>query len=487
VKKLRLIAFFLCLILVLPLGACGESTNVTPSSTVAITKRQTGNLKAVAMSTEHFSFNRGEMTYLYAISYMSFLNKYYAYLSAIGLDTEKSFKEQKSTFSEGTWFEFFMQQAKDYATNYLLFCEAAQELGLSLDESDKAFIQEEKKLLSEEAASYGWNVATFLSQLYGTNIEWQYMESCYEKMRLAQKAYDHLIANKQFSDEELEAEYKKNPNQYAVFDYYHVDLGDGEDLSDELIAACREGMEKALSFEDFRTVVKDFLAKTRTTSDLESMGGLESYTDKYLSERLIQGESYMDNDFCRWVFSDESREEAVFQVESETTKATVAYCLMKKPHRDETPLVDVRHILIGLKAYGGNYEEISAARQEAERVMQEWLEKGGSEESFADLVSRYSSDSGSVSNGGLYANVEMGDMVESFNNWIFDESRKAGDYGIVETPYGAHIIYFVRKSLRWKVQTDDALFSEFYNSTRDSFMEKYPIETKDEVLNAINW
>ena len=37
-------------------------------------------------------------------------------------------------------------------------------------------------------------------------------------------------------------------------------------------------------------------------------------------------------------------------------------------------------------------------------------------------------------------------MVDTFNDWCFDESRKPGDHGIVETTYGYHIMYFVGHS-----------------------------------------
>ncbi len=34
-------------------------------------------------------------------------------------------------------------------------------------------------------------------------------------------------------------------------------------------------------------------------------------------------------------------------------------------------------------------------------------------------------------------------MVESFENWCYEEGRKAGDTGIVESTYGYHVMYFV--------------------------------------------
>ena len=37
-------------------------------------------------------------------------------------------------------------------------------------------------------------------------------------------------------------------------------------------------------------------------------------------------------------------------------------------------------------------------------------------------------------------------MVTNFNDWCFDESRQAGDTGIVETEYGYHVMYYVGDS-----------------------------------------
>ena len=47
-----------------------------------------------------------------------------------------------------------------------------------------------------------------------------------------------------------------------------------------------------------------------------------------------------------------------------------------------------------------------------------------------------------------------GPMVDAFDRWIFDESRKEGDVEIVETEYGYHVMYFEgSKSVAW----DDAV------------------------------
>lgn len=91
-------------------------------------------------------------------------------------------------------------------------------------------------------------------------------------------------------------------------------------------------------------------------------------------------------------------------------------------------------------------EEKAAAKTSAEDILAEYLAGNTSEESFASLATLKSTDTGSASNGGLYEDIYPGQMVTAFEDWCFDESRKAGDTGIVETEYGYHIMYFVGDS-----------------------------------------
>ena len=64
------------------------------------------------------------------------------------------------------------------------------------------------------------------------------------------------------------------------------------------------------------------------------------------------------------------------------------------------------------------------------------------EDTFAALATIHSDD-GNKSEGGLYEGVYPGQMVTSFNDWCFDEARKAGDHGLIETEYGWHLMFYV--------------------------------------------
>lgn len=115
----------------------------------------------------------------------------------------------------------------------------------------------------------------------------------------------------------------------------------------------------------------------------------------------------------------------------------------------DTRFVNVRHVLLqpeGGEAGEDGYpvytdEAWEACRVKVEEIYTKWQEGDKSEDSFAQLAMNHSVDS-SAANGGLYENVYVGQMVEEFENWCFDESRVAGDHGLVKTRYGYHIMFF---------------------------------------------
>jgi len=146
--------------------------------------------------------------------------------------------------------------------------------------------------------------------------------------------------------------------------------------------------------------------------------------------------------------------------------------------------VDVRHILImpqgGTTGEDGQTTysdaEWAAAEAEANTVLNEWLSKEATEESFAALAQTHSQDPGSASNGGLYEDVYVGQMVEEFENWCFDASRKTGDYGIVKTTYGYHIMYYVDSDFVWFLTAEQDMMAEKGNEFLAEIQEKYAAE-----------
>ena len=151
--------------------------------------------------------------------------------------------------------------------------------------------------------------------------------------------------------------------------------------------------------------------------------------------------------------------------------------------KDDT-FVDVRHILLmvegGTTGEDGTTtytdEEWEACRLKAQAVLDEWLAGAKTEDSFAALATEKTEDPGSQSTGGLYEQVYPGQMVTAFNDWCFDASRQPGDYGLVKTEYGYHVMYFVKNYPQWKYYAESDWVSEQTNNMISSLLERYPME-----------
>ena len=149
----------------------------------------------------------------------------------------------------------------------------------------------------------------------------------------------------------------------------------------------------------------------------------------------------------------------------------------------DAKLVDIRHILV--LPEGATLETIrtetfpeeawEAGEKQAQEILNQWLSGEQTEENFAAIANQYSVDPGSNTNGGLYTDVATGDMVEAFDAWCFDASRKAGDYGIVRTELGFHIMYYSADRVIWMEQVKSEMLSQRGADLIFQISEKYPM------------
>lgn len=157
--------------------------------------------------------------------------------------------------------------------------------------------------------------------------------------------------------------------------------------------------------------------------------------------------------------------------------------------------IQVRHILIGVEGETDENGEYSAdawaaAEETANDLYKEWL-TNPTEDYFAELANAHSTDPGSNTGGGLYDDVYPGQMVETFNDWCFDENRAIGDHGIVETDYGYHIMFFVgvSENRQWFISAQEDMISVHMNDFLDEIIEQYPLKydyTKVRIYDMIS-
>jgi hypothetical protein len=153
-------------------------------------------------------------------------------------------------------------------------------------------------------------------------------------------------------------------------------------------------------------------------------------------------------------------------------------------------LVDVRHILImvdgGKENDDGSITFTDAAvaaeaKAKAEQILAQWLENP-TEENFGALAKEHTAD-GNGEQGGLYTDVAQGRMVATFDAWCFDPARQVGDYGMVETRFGYHIMYFSgRGEDAWLTNTRQYYLSQQQSALLEQLMETYEMTTNYEKI-----
>lgn len=118
-----------------------------------------------------------------------------------------------------------------------------------------------------------------------------------------------------------------------------------------------------------------------------------------------------------------------------------SYSLAKVLGAKQIPdTVKIRHILIGLSTQDPQsgqqipLRDSATAKKLADSVALA-IRNGAN---FDSMVVRFSTDPGSVNNGGVYDNVPSGQMVPAFNDFIF--GNPVGSKGVVKTDFGYHII-----------------------------------------------
>ena len=430
--------------------------------TRSITNSGVHERNTVALTVGDHEISNAELNYFYMSAINNFNSNYGSYAAMLGLDTSKPLNEQVINNDTGlTWADDFLNTAKDNARSAYALADAAEAAGFTLSEDDLADIDSTINNMKLYANLYGYSsTKDFLKAQYGNGATEESYRQYVTLNALASAYRNSYSSSLTYTDADLRAAESENYEKYSSFTYNTYYLAASKFQTDEVDADSDEAVKEAadsLIGEDVATV-EDFdaaIAALDVNRDTEASS--TAYTDQQYSS--------VSATIRDWVI-DSARKEGDKTVIAntststdddgkETTTTQGYYAVFFTGSNDNTfPLVNVRHILI--KFEGGTTdsttgtttysdEEKEAAKQKAEEILDEWMSGDATEDSFAALANE-KSDDGDGTTGGLYENVYPGQMVSSFNDWCFDESRQTGNTGIIESQYGYHVMYFVGKS-----------------------------------------
>lgn len=448
--------------------------------------------------TEHFQISTPIANFLFN-SYYENRRDAYAYQ---GLDVTKSLKEQYYNEAEGTtWFDFFMNETKKYLSQVLVMCEAARDDGLELETEDLESVKTTTESIHSAAKAEGMSYEEYLVKQFGEGVTGEDIENYLQLTALANKYYNKVYNGFTYTEEDYEKCFEENKTSYQYADFLKFNFvfpTDAESSDASTVKANTEAEEKARAYaedlakckteKEFKKYVKKYLTdnpQVITSSSESSMSeaDIKEAIDNAVDGTLMKKYPYeVTSAGGKWIF-DPARKEKDSTVIKNTNSYT-AFVLLKPAYRDEGVARSLRHILFTPKSYGGESQSLQVTLERANEVYKSWKENNPTEESFAELAKQYSDDGGSKENGGLYTNVKEGDMVTEFNNWLFLDTRKPGDSGIVKTEFGYHIMYYIGSddTPAWKKSMDTLMRQDSFNALYETISEKYTVEFNDEAL-----
>lgn len=449
------------------------------------------------------SFSLAEYHYYYESFYMSYAQQSYYYdqyygsgygAMLTGFDYTKPLSGQNMTTEDGSvipYSQYFHDMTISAMEQYSYYVARARELELTLTDEEKEYIANAIEQIQTNAQSYGMTADDFLQEQYGEGVNLYIFEKVANEQVLAQKYQDYITDDfkAKVTEDEIEKIYNENPNDYdtATARVFRLTIT----TDDEAHTTNAQAQQVAAS--EFVKKVKDEASFVAAAAEADPVNFSKDENSLLTDIDFATMKRYVGEDAAAWLFSKERKPNDI-QIFSTTQYVYVVFVVEKAARNDEL-LPSARHILISFadeeemtgdekgltNANGEKLLSKEEAYQKAEKILAEFRKTDKSDASFASLAEKYSEDTASLStaengsSGGLYEDIPRGAFVKPFEDWVYDESRKEGDTGIVESEYGYHIMYFQGRSEEpaWKENIRTKIATERTEDFMNDLSEKY--------------
>ncbi|MCC8072549.1 MAG: peptidylprolyl isomerase [Clostridiales bacterium] len=411
----------------------------------------------------------------------------------LDVDFDKSLSKQTTTNDDGeevTWAEYLEEEViesiKSTYTYYLEAVAANDGEDPEITEDQQSELDETLDEYRETAHEYGYTLSGYLVAAMGKGVTESVFRQEATRAYIAENYEEELsdeLASVEYTDEDYEQYLEENEEDLTTVDIRLFECSseddakafadslksDGSNFSDLCVEyASTDFEQKAYADDGYSTE----LGATKTF--LQNNGYAIATAEETDDEDEDAEESYPGLD---WLFSSDRKAGDIKQYST-----TVVYVLDPASVTDRKT-VNVRHILISpitdedddTDPTEATDEQWTTAYETAKDILAEFKDGDQTEDSFAELATENSTDTGSSEDGGLYENVVTSEMVNSFNTWCFEDGREAGDTAIIRSDYGYHVMYFVGENdmTVWEYTAQQALASEDSTTTIEELEESY--------------
>ena len=424
--------------------------------------------------------NKVEFDYVYNTSKNNYITQYGSYLSYFGLDTSKDLSTQM--YSETlTWKDYFEQNAVESLKQNKALMAEAKAAGFTYDTTDE--YNTFKETIKTSAAAAGVSDKEYVRSIYGSYATMGRIEEYVKNDMVMNAYYQKLQEDNAPSDDEVQSYYEENKATYDSVDYRLTTIeADLPTEPTELADPVEETAADTTGTTDGTAATDSTQDTAYQPSDAEIAKAMEDA--KVLADDAEQtvakdGEAHENEKkssvnylISDWLF-DDARKAGDTTVITNDNSHCYYVVAFEKRYLDETPSADVRVI-------------IPTEDKTGEEILEEWKSGAATEDSFAELCKKYTQDTSAVENGGLFEQVTKTGMTEELSNWIFDNSRQAGDTVAITVSDTTYVLYYIGQDQpEWKINIKNTLVSDTMSQHMQDITADVTVEDPKGKLNYL--
>lgn len=402
-----------------------------------------------------------EFDYHYKFGYNNFVNQNSYLLPYLGIDENTAL--DKTMYTENTtWDDYFQQVAITSITQSKALVAAAKEAGFEYDTTKE--VEAHIAAFAAEAAENGITLKDYLPAMYGQYATVKRITPILEESYYANAYYDYISASQDITEDEILEYYNENTNSFDSVDYklitVNAEVPQGETTVDE---------------EGNATV-----ADPTEEQVAEAMAAAKEKADKQLlfveaDGEVFENAKYSDTSvfYSDWLFAKERKAGDTTVIENTSGRCYYVVCFMDR-YLDDAKAVTVRVIM--------------TAEDKSEAIKAEFEEKGATEDAFLALVEKYSEDTYTNLNGGLYEDITASALSEELGDWLTGDRTKGDFYTGQGSDGYYYAVYFLEQGdEEWKVNIDYVLRNDAMNNYLTTLVEGMDvIDTKGKLTYIEN-
>ncbi|MDD7331303.1 peptidylprolyl isomerase [Eubacterium sp.] len=469
----------------------------------------------VALTVGETPVSIGMYNYYYTCISQNYIT--YAGYGYYDIDTTKDYSQQTCTTDDGeeiTWAQRFENETLDQIQYITAYYEDAVAHGVTMTDEQKKNIDTSLDGLKASATSAGKSVDAYIASTYGDYCGTATLRKMLEQCYVAENYYQQKQLDTTVTTEEEQKYFDEHKEDYENVSFAYLQIPFASDSTsnaikeskDTVMSKCDEYVKQISSVDDMKklipTACKEAIDNYVNQGYAKDATSCAEMLAANIEVNITAKESGFIKEAIDWLFDDNTKVGDCKYFADDTN--SVVYLLYKTadPTADTTQVYSVRHILItpesddnsdsseesseeSSKTKEYTQEQWDAAEKKANEILDEYKNGEQTEYEFAKLAEKDSADTESTSKGssglygGLCAGVKKGQMVEEFENWSTDSSRKYGDTGIVKSQYGYHIMYFIENTEKYLYDCK----SDIQKQKEDEFVSSVKIKKHKNAMS----